>query len=366
MTVPFLDLRQINNEHRVSLQRAFDRVLDAGWLILGQELEQFEAEFAAYCGVGYCVGVGNGLEALRLVLEAWGIGKDDEVIVPAHTFFATFLAITQLGAVPVPVEPDPTTFNIDPARVEEAITRRTRAILPVHLYGLPAPMERLGSLAERYGLKILEDCAQGHGALYHGRKVGGLGHAGAFSFYPGKNLGALGDGGAVTTNDRELAARIRALRNYGSNRKYHHAIAGGNSRLDELQAAFLREKLRRLDDENRRRRSIAARYGEGLRQTGLILPTEPEGLESVWHLYVVRSGCRDQLQAGLTARGIGTLIHYPVPPHQQPAYQDWEFAHRLYPVAEQLSREVLSLPMGPHLTDDQIDEVINACHEVLS
>jgi dTDP-4-amino-4,6-dideoxygalactose transaminase len=364
--VPFLDLQQINNSHRAMLQRAFDRVLDAGWLILGQEVERFEAEFADYCEVDYCVSVGNGLDALRLVLEAWGVGKGDEVIVPAHTFMATFLAITSVGAVPVPVEPDPRTFNIDPERIAAAITVRTRVILPVHLYGLPASIDQLMQLADQHGLKVLEDSAQAHGARYKGRRVGGLGHAGAFSFYPGKNLGALGDGGAVTTNDSDLADRIRALRNYGSQRKYHHEIVGGNSRLDELQAAFLREKLKSLDGENRWRRAVAERYGQGLTKTGLILPVEPEGGESVWHLYVVRSNKRDQLQTRLAELGIGTLIHYPVPPHLQPAYRDWEFAKRSYPVAEKLSNEVLSLPIGPHLTEEQILEVINACRKILS
>jgi len=359
--VPFLDLHSINNTHRIVLQRAFDRVLDSGWLILGEECEHFDREFAAYCGVEHCVGVGNGLEALRLVLEAWGIKEGDEVIVPSNTYIATLLAVTAIRVTPVLVEPDPATFNLDPELVEAALTDRTRAILPVHLYGQPVEMGPLMELANRYGLKVLEDAAQGHGARYQGRRTGGLGHAAGFSFYPGKNLGALGDGGAVTTNDASLADRIRVLRNYGSRVKYHNEAEGCNSRLDELQAAFLREKLRYLDQENDRRKSIAERYTLGLAGIGLILPTVPAWADPAWHLYVVRTAHRSALQSALSARGIGTMIHYPVPPHRQPACSRHAFSRRSFPIAEMLADEVLSLPIGPHLSDEQVDEVIDTC-----
>lgn len=361
MKIPFLDLFTINDQHRPALRRALERVLDSGWLILGREVEQFEQEFAGYCGVRHCVGVGNGLEALRLVLEAWGIGPGDEVIVPANTYIATFLAVTSLGATPVPIEPDPLTFNLDPDRVEAGMTPRTRVILPVHLYGQPVEMDRLWDLAERHGLKILEDCAQAQGARYRGRRTGGLGHAAGFSFYPGKNFGALGDAGAVTTNDDRLADQIRLLRNYGSRVKYQNEVAGYNSRLDELQAAFLREKLPFLDQENERRAAVAARYTAGLAGTGLRLPVVPEWLVPVWHQYVIRTPHRAELQATLTTRGIGTLIHYPIPPHRQQAYQDQYFSRQRFPISEQLADEVLSLPMGPCLADDAVDEVIAVC-----
>ena len=364
--VPFLDLHSINNGHRTVLQRAFDRVLDSGWLILGKELESFEKEYASYCEVEHCVGVGNGLEALRLVLTAWGVGEGDEVIVPANTFIATLLAITAVRATPVLVEPDPATFNLDPERVEAELTNRTRVILPVHLYGQPADMDPLIALANRYGLKILEDAAQAHGARYRGRRIGGIGDAAAFSFYPGKNLGALGDGGAVTTNDASLADQIRMLRNYGSRVKYHNEIEGCNSRLDELQSAFLREKLRYLDKENERRKLIADRYTRGLAGIGLILPEVPKWADPVWHMYVVRTAHRSALQSALTARDIGTMIHYPVPPHRQLAYSAQSFSRKSLPITESLAEEVLSLPIGPHLSDEQVDEVIDTCRSFYS
>jgi dTDP-4-amino-4,6-dideoxygalactose transaminase len=363
--VPFLDLYTVNDRHRRALHQALERVLDSGWLVLGREVEQFEAEFAEYCGVAHCVGVANGLEALRLVLEAWGIGAGDEVIVPSNTYIATFLAVTALGARPVPVEPDPGTCNLDPERVAAGIGPRTRAILPVHLYGQPVEMEPLLQLAQRHGLKVLEDCAQAQGARYRGRRTGSLGDAAGFSFYPGKNFGALGDAGAVTTNDPALAERIAVLRNYGSRVKYRNELPGYNSRLDELQAAFLREKLPFLDQENAARREVAARYTRGLNGSGLQLPVVAEGMDPVWHQYVVRTPHRDELQAALTARGIGTLIHYPIPPHRQAAYREWDFSRRSFPISEQLAEEVLSLPMGPHLTTVEIDEVITACRAFL-
>jgi len=363
--VPFLDLQSINEHFRASLQTAFDRVLDSGWVMLGRELEQFEREFADYCGVKHCIGVGNGLDAMRLVLTAWGIGPGDEVIVPSNTYIATFLAVTAVGALPVPVEPNEETFNIDPALVERAVTDRTRVILPVHLYGQTADIDPLRDIADRYGLKVLEDCAQAHGARYYGRYAGALGDAGCFSFYPGKNLGALGDGGAVTTNNDLLADQLRLWRNYGSRVKYHHEIPGVNSRLDELQAAFLRIKLLELDSQNIRRSQIASRYQQGLAGSSLILPTAPAWADHVWHLYVVRTDQRERLQRALTERGIGTLIHYPVPPHRQPALRGYPFSNEKFQIAERLADSVLSLPIGPHLTDEQVDLVIESCRAVV-
>lgn len=360
MTVPFLDLRAAHAELREEMDAAMAGVLDRGWFVLGPQLEAFEREFAAYCGVRHCVGVANGLDALRLVLLAWGIGAGDEVIVPSHTFIATWLAVSQTGATPVPVEVDAATFNIDPALVEAAVTPRTRAIIPVHLYGQPADMGPLRAVASRHGLLVLEDAAQAHGARYRGRRTGGLGDAAAFSFYPGKNLGALGDGGAVTTDDDDLAREVRLLANYGSARKYEHLRKGVNSRLDELQAAVLRAKLPRLDHWNERRRQLADELREGLADSGLALPHAPDWSEPVWHLFVVRSKVRDALQAGLRARGVETLVHYPVPPHLQPAYPECDGLAGTLPVAELLAGEVLSLPMGPHVTPAQRDQVIAA------
>jgi dTDP-4-amino-4,6-dideoxygalactose transaminase len=349
-TIPFLDLYAPHRELRTELQAAFARVLDSGWYILGQEVEAFEREFAAYCEAEYCVGVGNGLEALHLILRAYGIGPGDEVIVPANTYIATWLAVSQCGATPVPVEPDDRTFNIDPSLIEAAITPRTKVILPVHLYGQPADLDPIKALAARHDLKVIEDAAQAHGARYKGRRVGGLGDAAGFSFYPGKNLGALGDGGAVVTNDAELADRVRVLRNYGSRVKYHNEVKGFNSRLDELQAALLRVKLPVLDEWNQRRRAAAARYRDRLAGCDLTLPFVPEWAEPVWHLFVVRHPRRDELQQRLQQAGIGTMIHYPVPPHLQPAYAELGYGAGAFPLTEAIHREVLSLPMGPHLT----------------
>jgi dTDP-4-amino-4,6-dideoxygalactose transaminase len=352
--IPFLDLGAINNNYRDALEAAFRRVLDSGWFIMGRELEAFEAEFAAYCGAQHCIGVGNGLEALHLILRAMEIGAGDEVIVPANTYIATWLAVSYAGATPVPVEPDPITFNIDPALIEAAITPRTKAIMVVHLYGQTADMDPINAIARAHGLKVIEDAAQAHGAHYKGRCSGALADAAGFSFYPGKNLGALGDGGAVTTNDDILANRIRILRNYGSQVKYHNEVKGYNSRLDELQAALLREKLKGLDSENKHRRRLAALYSELLKESGLVLPIAPEWSEPVWHLYIVRSRQRDALQRYLAAKGIGTMIHYPIPPHLQPAYSELGFSRGSFPISEAIHAEVLSLPMGPHLNENDV------------
>ena len=367
--IPFLDLKSINLSQRAELVAAFEGVLDSGWYVMGEELKRFEAEFADYCEASHCVGVGNGLDALGLALRALGVGPGDEVIVPSNTYIATWLAVSHLGATPVPVEPAPGTFNIDPALVERRITARTKAILPVHLYGMPAELGPLLEIARRHGLKVVEDGAQAHGARYRGRRVGAHGDAVAWSFYPGKNLGALGDGGAVTTNDPELAERLRVLRNYGSKVKYHNEVLGTNSRLDELQAALLRVKLRKLDADNRRRAEIAAHYLRGLdrlQARSLVLPAVPDGMESVWHLFVVRHPQRDQLAKRLAENGVGTMIHYPIPPHRQPAYAFAGIEAGSLPESEAIHAQVLSLPIGPTQSDEQTQRVIEAVHAALA
>jgi dTDP-4-amino-4,6-dideoxygalactose transaminase len=351
MTVPFLDLQAPYRELKGELDAAWRRVMESGWYILGKEVESFEAEFAAYCGTKHCVGVANGLDALHLIVRGLDIGPGDEVIVPGNTYIATWLAVTHAGATPVPVEPIEATHNLDPARIAEAITPRTRAIMVVHLYGQPADMDPILAIARERGLKIIEDCAQAHGARYKGRRVGTLGDAAGFSFYPGKNLGAIGDGGAVTTDDPALADRVRVLRNYGSRVKYQHDAVGFNSRLDELQAALLRVKLAHLEDWNARRREVAAHYLKELAGLpGLVLPVVPSWADPVWHLFVVRSAARKHLQDTLGQRGIGTMIHYPVPPHRQPAYAQPGAVEGRLPLSDRLAEEVLSLPIGPHVS----------------
>ena len=359
MKVPFLDFVGPYEELKAGLDEAYFRFMRSAWYILGKEVEAFEREFADYCGSQHCVGVGNGLEALHLILRAYGIGEGDEVIVPSNTYIATWLAVSYAGATPVPVEPHPDTFNIDPAQIEAAITSRTKAIMPVHLYGQPADMDPIMELARKHGLKVIEDNAQSQGAYYKGRRTGSLGDAAGHSFYPGKNLGALGDAGAITTNDASLAERVRSLRNYGSKKKYYNECKGYNSRLDELQAAFLRVKLSKLDEWNERRRAVAARYLAGFAGApGLTLPLVPAWAKPVWHLFVVRHSNRDAMQQGLTEAGIGTLIHYPVPPHLSGAYADGKWAPGAFPVAEALANTVLSLPMVPHLPESEADEVV--------
>ena len=363
MSVPFFDLRAVNARYAAALKAAAARVIDSGWYILGAELEAFEREFADYCGVRHALGVGNGLDALTLILRAYRgldtLREGDEVIVPANTFIATFLAVSQSGLVPVPVEPDPVTFNLDPARVEQAIGPRTRAIIAVHLYGQLAEMPALAALARHRGLLLIEDAAQAHGATLDGCKAGAFGDAAAFSFFPTKNLGALGDGGAVTTSDDALARRVAALRNYGSETKYHHQFQGVNSRLDEMQAALLRVKLAYLDEEILLRRRIARRYREGIEHSAIVLPQVAREDSHVWHLFVVRCRRRDALQRHLQNQGIHTQVHYPVPAHRQPAYAEW---HRFQlPVAERLHAEVLSLPLNPALDEAAVERVIAAC-----
>jgi dTDP-4-amino-4,6-dideoxygalactose transaminase len=353
--IPFLDLKQTYLELKTELDSAFHRVMDSGWYIDGAELKAFESEFADYCNVKYCIGVGNGLDALHLILRAMEIGAGDEVLVPSNTFIATWLAVSYAGATPVPVEPDEKTHNIDPKRIEAAITKKTKAVMPVHLYGQPADMEPILEIADRYQLKVIEDAAQAHGARYKGKQVGGLGHAAGFSFYPGKNLGALGDGGAVTTNDPLIAEKVKNLRNYGSQKKYSHEIKGFNSRLDEIQAALLRVKLHHLDEWNARRLELVETYRRYLAGIEGLVPEIAIGFESVFHLFVIRATNRDALQAGLKEAGIETLIHYPVPPHRQGAYASMQ--NMPLPIAERLAGEVLSLPIGPHLSIREVEEV---------
>jgi dTDP-4-amino-4,6-dideoxygalactose transaminase len=367
VNVPFLDFVGPYEELKAELDDAYFRFMRSAWYILGREVEAFEQEFAQYCGCKHCVGVANGLEALHLILRAYDIGAGDEVIVPSNTYIATWLAVSYAGATPIPVEPDPKTFNLDPDRLAMAITPRTKAIMPVHLYGQPADMDPILALASRHGLKVIEDNAQAQGARYKGRRTGSLGDAAGNSFYPGKNLGALGDAGAVTTNDPALAERVRTLRNYGSKKKYYNECKGYNSRLDELQAAFLRVKLRKLDDWNQRRRAIAAAYQSELHATsGLSLPAAPAWAEPVWHLFVVRHPRRDEFQQKLNSAGIGTLIHYPVPPHLSGAYADGKWTRGAFPIAEALADSVLSLPMGPHLTREQARSVVEIANRAAS
>lgn len=357
--IPFLDLRAAYNELAPELEEAILASLRSGTYVGGDEVEAFEAEFAAYSGASSCVGVANGLDALVLVLAAMGIGPGDEVIVPSHTFIATWLAVSRVGAMVVPVEPDLRTMNMDPSLIEPAITARTKAIIPVHLYGQAADLGPILSIAKRHGVRVIEDAAQAQGATYRGRRVGGHGDAVAWSFYPGKNLGACGDAGAVTTNHPELAEKVRMLRNYGSKTKYVHELAGFNSRLDPVQAAILRVKLRRLDEWNTRRQRVAARYQAELRKSVMTLPETLPDCESVWHLYVVRHPARDALQQALRADGIQTLIHYPTPPHRQDAYRSLRLGGNALARAQQLADTVLSLPIGPHMSDSDVQRVID-------
>jgi dTDP-4-amino-4,6-dideoxygalactose transaminase len=408
MNIPFNDFASPYQELKAELDEAYARFMQSGWFVLGREVEAFEQEYAAYCGTKFCVGVGNCLDAMHLVLRAWNIGLGDEVIVPSNTYIATWLAISHAGATPVPVEPDPRTYNLDPALVEAAITPRTKAIMPVHLYGQTADMDPILEIARRYKLKVVEDAAQAQGARYKGRRAGSLGNAAGFSFYPTKNLGAFGDAGAVITDDAELADRVRTLRNYGSKKRYYNEVIGYNSRLDELQAAFLRVKLRHLDEWNERRSKIAAIYLHELSDLSSqlfsvsgfqLLPTVPSWATPVWHLFVIRHPQREALQKKLTEAGIGTLIHYPVPPHRSGAYagpvKSAPILHRAdlrppssdvgspvisgqrsgsplasgqwsFPIAEQLANTVLSLPIGPHIRKEEAGQIADAIKEALN
>ncbi|GHW58017.1 UDP-4-amino-4-deoxy-L-arabinose--oxoglutarate aminotransferase [Vibrio cholerae] len=376
--IPFLDLKSINQQYQNELKQACSRVIDSGWYIQGQELQQFEAEFAAYCGTKHAIGVANGLDALILVLRAWKeLGKlqeGDEVIVPANTYIASILAITENLLTPVLVEPDINTYNLSPEGIKAAITPKTKAILPVHLYGLISPMAEIMQIAQEHDLFVLEDCAQAHGAEINGQRAGNWGHAAGFSFYPGKNLGALGDAGAITTNDDELADVLKALRNYGSHKKYENLYQGVNSRLDEMQAAMLRVKLRHLEVETARRQQIAAMYCEGINNPRIVLPLDVVALNiehstsniqhykaHVWHLFVVRCENREALQQHLAEKGIQTLIHYPIPPHKQQAYQ--QYVELALPLTELIHQQVLSIPLDPTMNDAAVAQVISAINE---
>ena len=358
MKVPFVSFRPMERELDQELRAAFDRVYTRSWYIEGVEDAAFEQAFAEFCGVRGCVGVGNGLDALMLVLKAWGIRAGDEVIVPSNTYIATALAVTYVGAKPVFVEPDIRTFNIDPVKIEAAITERTKAIMPVHLYGQPCDMEPIMAIARKHKLLVLEDCAQAHGATYKGQKIGSFGDAAGFSFYPGKNLGALGDAGATVSNDAALVEKVRALGNYGSDYKYHHIYKGNNSRLDELQAAFLAAKLPHLDRMNENRRATAQKYLEGIRNPAVVLPCVPENVCPVWHIFAIRCNRRAELEKYLNENGIGTNKHYPIPMHLQDCYKDLGFHKGDFPIAEEISETELSLPMYYGMTDAEVQYVI--------
>jgi dTDP-4-amino-4,6-dideoxygalactose transaminase len=365
MNVSFLPLGEINARQSAGIEAAIKRVLDSGWYIRGVEVAAFEKEFTDYCGTEHCVGVANGLDALVLILRAYDIGPGDEVIVPSNTYIASMLAISQVGATPVFVEPDIGTYNLDPNLIAEHVNGRTKAILVVHLYGRAAEMVVINSIAREHGLKVIEDCAQAHGATENGLRVGNLGDAAGFSFYPGKNLGALGDGGAVTTNDPELAAKVRILANYGSEKKYQNLYKGYNSRLDELQAAILRVKLSVLDEDNEIRRKRAERYSEILSHPDIILPAHPKDRNShVWHIYAIRHPDRDGLQASLAKSGIQTVIHYPIPPHRQACYSEMDRCE--FPISEEIHRTVISLPMSPVIREEEMDHVVRTLEKIVT
>jgi dTDP-4-amino-4,6-dideoxygalactose transaminase len=361
--IPFLDLKATYLELKEEIDKAVAKSLESGWYILGTEVETFEEEYAHFVEANHCIGLGNGLDALHLGLKAMNVGPGDEVIVPSNTYIATWLAVSYAGAKPVPVEPEEMTYCIDPNKIEAAITERTKAIIPVHLYGQPVDLEPILSIAKQYNLKVLEDAAQAHGARYKGQRIGTHGDAVAWSFYPGKNLGAFGDAGALTTNNPEIAEKVNLLRNYGSKVKYVNEVQGYNSRLDPIQASILRVKLSRLDEWNKRRQEIAMLYLESLDNCGLLLPQILKDTEPVWHLFVVRTQERVELQKYLDTKGVGTLIHYPIPPHLQGAYKDLGLEEGALPISEAIHREVLSLPIGPHLNFKQINMIIETLQE---
>jgi dTDP-4-amino-4,6-dideoxygalactose transaminase len=365
--VKFLDLQKINEKYSSEFNEVFDSVIKSGWYILGKEVEKFEAEFASYCGTKHCIGVANGLDALILIIEAYkhlGFMNDgDEIIVPSNTYIASILAITKAGLVPVLVEPDPSTFLLDPTKIEEKITAKTKGILPVHLYGRLCDMVAINEIAKEHNLKVIEDSAQSHGATLNGKRSGNLGDASGFSFYPGKNLGAIGDAGAVTTNDKELTETIKALRNYGSHKKYENLYLGINSRLDELQAGLLSVKLKQLDEETDTRRAIAERYCAEITNPKIILPNLPaDRNEHAWHLFIIQVENREDFQQALLDKNIQTLIHYPIPPHKQKAYKEWN--NLSFPISEKIHREVLSLPISPVMTTDEVSKVIEAANSI--
>ena len=359
--IKFLDLKKINNRYREEIASRIKDILDKGWYLQGEENENFTKNFANFCGTKFALGVANGLDALNLIIKAYGFGNGDEIIVPANTYIATILAISENGCIPILVEPDIKTYNINPDSIEEKITSKTKAIMVVHLYGQAVQMEKIWKIAKKYNLKIIEDSAQAHGAIYQENRTGNLGDASGFSFYPGKNLGCIGDGGAVTTNDEELFNKIKAIANYGSDRKYHHIYKGVNSRLDEIQAAVLDIKLKHLDSDNNKRREISKYYRENIKNSKLILPETYDEKSHVWHIFAVRTHNRDEFQKYLTEKGIQTIIHYPTPPHKQGAYKEWN--NLSFPITEEIHNTILSLPISPVMTDSEIEKVVEVVNE---
>lgn len=359
--IKFLDLKKINNRYREEIDSRIKDILDKGWYLQGEENENFTKNFANFCGTKFALGVANGLDALNLIIKAYGFGNGDEIIVPANTYIATILAISENGCIPILVEPDIKTYNINPDSIEEKITTKTKAIMVVHLYGQAVQMEKIWKIAKKYNLKIIEDSAQAHGAIYQENRTGNLGDASGFSFYPGKNLGCIGDGGAVTTNDEELFNKIKAIANYGSDRKYHHIYKGVNSRLDEIQAAVLDIKLKHLDSDNNKRREISKYYRENIKNSKLILPETYDEKSHVWHIFAVRTQNRDEFQKYLTEKGIQTIIHYPTPPHKQGAYKKWN--NLSFPITEEIHNTILSLPISPVMTDSEIEKVVEVVNE---
>ena len=359
--IKFLDLKKINNRYREEIDSRIKNILDKGWYLQGEENENFTKNFANFCGTKFALGVANGLDALNLIIKAYGFGNGDEIIVPANTYIATILAISENGCIPILVEPDIKTYNINPDSIEEKITTKTKAIMVVHLYGQAVQMEKIWKIAKKYNLKIIEDSAQAHGAIYQEKHTGNLGDASGFSFYPGKNLGCIGDGGAVTTNDEELFNKIKAIANYGSDRKYHHIYKGVNSRLDEIQAAVLDIKLKHLDSDNNKRREISKYYRENIKNSKIILPETYDEKSHVWHIFAVRTKNRDEFQKYLTEKGIQTIIHYPTPPHKQGAYKEWN--NLSFPITEEIHNTILSLPISPVMTDSEIEKVVEVVNE---
>lgn len=359
--IKFLDLKKINNRYREEIDSRIKNILDKGWYLQGEENENFTKNFANFCGTKFALGVANGLDALNLIIKAYGFGNGDEIIVPANTYIATILAISENGCIPILVEPDIKTYNINPDSIEEKITSKTKAIMVVHLYGQAVQMEKIWKIAKKYNLKIIEDSAQAHGAIYQENRTGNLGDASGFSFYPGKNLGCMGDGGAVTTNDEELFNKIKAIANYGSDRKYHHIYKGVNSRLDEIQAAVLDVKLKHLDSDNNKRREISKYYRENIKNSKIILPETYDEKSHVWHIFAVRTKNRDEFQKYLTEKGIQTIIHYPTPPHKQGAYKEWN--NLSFPITEEIHNTILSLPISPVMTDSEIEKVVEVVNE---
>ena len=359
--IKFLDLKKINNRYREEIDSRIKNILNKGWYLQGEENENFTKNFANFCGTKFALGVANGLDALNLIIKAYGFGNGDEIIVPANTYIATILAISENGCIPILVEPDIKTYNINPDSIEEKITSKTKAIMVVHLYGQAVQMEKIWKIAKKYNLKIIEDSAQAHGAIYQENSTGNLGDASGFSFYPGKNLGCMGDGGAVTTNDEELFNKIKAIANYGSDRKYHHIYKGVNSRLDEIQAAVLDIKLKHLDSDNNKRREISKYYRENIKNSKIILPETYDEKSHVWHIFAVRTQNRDEFQKYLTEKGIQTIIHYPTPPHKQGAYKEWN--NLSFPITEEIHNTILSLPISPVMTDSEIEKVVEVVNE---